>query len=269
MKIQSLLISTFAIAVLHAQDKPVDPYRETQAGDAAAHESSDPKNISICWESFSLPLATAAKLQRERLADSELYARLVAAVEKQTVRQETFTVLRVGSGQAKATVESFTEQIYPTEFETAEVPLSVGVSVPPTLAKDAPAPMTDIEKLRNAIDLTTAGGLHTPALPTSFETRNVGATLEVESTLSEDEKTVDLHIVPEEVTSAGSLSWGQGVSTAEVPVFEAQRTNCGARITVNRPYLLSTISRPPNSKVDPDAANRVWFAFITATLAKP
>jgi hypothetical protein len=37
-----------------------------------AAEESVPLNISICYEAFSLPLAMAAELQREQLADPAL-----------------------------------------------------------------------------------------------------------------------------------------------------------------------------------------------------
>lgn len=268
MKIQSLLIGTFAIAVLHAQDKPADPFRESKEGEPAAPSASEPMNISICWESFSLPLATAAKLQREQLPDPELYARLVAAVEKKSARQETFMVVRAKSAQ-KATTESISEQIYPTEFEPAELPNSVGVSIPPPSEKETPGAGPDIEKLKDAVDPAMLNGLKTSASPKTFETRNVGLNLEVEPTIGEDGRVLDLRIVPENVVLVERAAWGQGVSTIELPVFETQRSNSSAILRINRPFLLSTINRPPNSKVDPDAANRVWFSFVTPTLAKP
>lgn len=268
MKIQSLLIGACAIAVLQAQEKPADPFRESKAGDAAAPEKSGPTNISICWETFSLPLAMAAKLQREQLPDSEFYARLVAAVEKQTARQETFTVLRGRSGQ-RAFAEAISEQIYPTEFALVGLPGTVGVPAAPSPVKGGPATASNPEKPGNAAKPKTVEGFGTPPTPTAFETRNTGMTLEIESTLSEDEKILDLRLVPEVITAVGRSAWGQGVSTTEMPVFEAQRTNTTATLQINRPYLLSTINRPPASEADPDAANRVWFLFITATLAKP
>lgn len=249
MKIQSILFSVFSLAVLQAQE-------------------AGPKNISVCYETFSLPLAMAAKLQREQLADPELYERLVAAVEKETVRQETLTLLRCRSSQ-KATTESISEQIYPTEYEAAGVPGSVTVSATPSTAKDGPAPVPDAEKGKNATDPTTFDGVRTPATPSAFDTRNTGVTLEFEPTLSDDEKLVDLRIVPEHNTMVGRSSYGQGVSITEMPVFETQRSNTAAAVRVNQPFLLSTMNRPPVSKVDPDSANRVWFAFVTVSLAKP
>ncbi len=267
MKLHSLLIATLALATLHAQETSADPFREPKVGDAAA-ETKGPANISVCYETFSLPLAMAAKLQRELTSDADLYTRLIAAVEKQTARQESFTVLRAKSGQ-KATTESISEQIYPTEFEPPELPNAVGVAIVPPDVKDVPTPVPDTEKLKKAPDLGSFEGVKTPATPTSFETRNTGVVFECEPTLDMTGKIVDLRLVPDHVALVGRSSSGQGLSTVEMPVFESQRINTAAAILINQPYLLGTINRPPISKVDPDSANRVWFAFVTATLPKP
>ncbi|MEO5917634.1 MAG: hypothetical protein ABIS50_25615 [Luteolibacter sp.] len=268
MKTHLLLITALAATSLHAQEKPADPYREPKKDAASVEQSAPYVDISICCETFSLPLAVAAKLQRQQLPDSELYKQLLASVEKQTARQESFTVLRGKSGQ-KSTAESISEQIYPKEYEPAELPNSVGVAMSPPDAKDQQTPVPDPSKLQSSPDLSSFNGLQTPATPTAFETRNVGTTLEIEPTLGEDLKILDLRIVPEIVTEVGRSAYGQGLSTTESPVFESQRINASFTVLINQPFLMGTLNRPPVSKVDPDSANRVWFAFVTATLAKP
>lgn len=237
MKLQILLISTLAVSIATGQ----------------------PPNVSICYEAFSLPLAMAAKLQRQQLGDSELYKQLVATVEKETVRQELLVMVRGKSGQ-KSTTEGISEEIYPTEYQPAPLPESVG--------SEPPSPTTDSSKPAVPSKLPASRPERFPATPTAFDTRNVGTTLEIEPTLGEG-LIVDLRIVPETVTFVGRESWGQGLSLAEMPVFEAQRINTAITSQLNQPFLLGTISRPPVSKVDKDSANRVWFAFVTATMAKP
>ena len=270
MKYKTLIItafSAFSVSILHGQDKKADPYRSGEPTPATVVDEL-PKNISICYETFSLPLAMAAKIQREQLSDSDLYKLILAAVEKEEARQESFTVLRAKSGN-KAATESVSEEIYATEFEPPEVPTSVGVSIMPAKEKDAPSPTPDASKLKDAADIDSCAGLKTPATPTAFESRNVGNTLEVESTLSEDNKTIDLRLAPEHVTLVGQSTNGQGLSKTEMPIFEAQRISTSASFLIGQPFLLGTVSRPPNSKVDPNSATRVWFAFVTGTLAKP
>lgn len=202
----------------------------------------------------------AAELQREQLTDSALYAKVIAAVGKESVRQETLLVVRALSTQ-RAITESISEQIYPTEYKPALIPNSVSGSV----TFDAAAGSNP----EAASQLRPVSNVRTPVTPTAFETRNTGDTLEIEPTLSENGTVLDLRVVPEHVTLVGRSTWGQEFSTTEMPEFESQRINTAASILVNQPFLLGTVSRPPVSKVDPDSANRVWYAFVTASLAKP
>jgi hypothetical protein len=53
-----------------------------------------------------------------------------------------------------------------------------------------------------------------------------------------------------------------------MPDFDTQRIHTSSTLRLDQPFLLGTISRPPVSKVDPDSSNRVWYAFVTGTLAK-
>jgi hypothetical protein len=267
MKLHSLAIACLAIVSLHAQEAPADPFRESKATSAKPIAAINPV-LSVCYEDFSLPLAAAAKLQRERLADSELYARLIAAVEKEMARQETFVMLRGRSGQ-KSTSESITEFIYPTEYIPANLPNSVGVAISPQEVKDATTPAIDPAKLKDAPPAASLAGLRTAATPSAFDTRNVGMVFEMEATLSEDGKIVDLRSVPEHVDLVERMAWGQDLSTAEMPIFESHRILSSTTVQIDRPHLLGTINRAPNSKLDPDSANRVWFAFVTVSLSKP
>jgi hypothetical protein len=252
MKIQTLLIITFALSFANAQEKAADPYK---AGDTQAEEASETEgtpNISICYEDFSLPLAMAAALQQEQLTDAELYAKVRASLGKDAgkdiVRQETFVVARAPSGH-KASVEHVTEIIYPTEYAPAN-------------AFDASA-VTPAQPKPSPVCIPSA-----PAIPTAFETRNVGFTLEIEPILSEADKNVNLRFVPERVTLVGQSIAGQDISKTEMPIFEVQRMNTSSRLKMNVPFMIGTMNLPANSKQDPDSAKRVWFAFVTATLSK-
>ena len=252
MKLHTLLITTFALSFANAQEQAADPYKtdDTQAEEASQTEG--PTNISICYEDFSLPLAMAAALQQEQLTDAELYAKVRASLGKDAgkdiVRQETFVVVRAPSGH-KASVEHVTEIIYPTEYAPANV-------------FDAAA-LTPAQPKPSSVCIPSA-----PAIPTAFETRNVGFTLEIEPTLSEAGKNVNLRLVPERVTLVGQSIAGQDISKTEMPIFEVQRINTSSRLKMNVPFMIGTMNLPANSKQDPDSAKRVWFAFVTATLSK-
>ena len=256
MKTKTLIIASFLIASLHAQEKPADPYRPSKAtAEMPAAEEVVPTNISLCYEAFFLPLAMAAELQREQLADPALYAKMIAGLGDESIRQEIMQVIRVRSGQ-KATTESISEHIYATEYQSGQISNS-GADTPEEPKADA-KPGTEM-----------AGVARLPALPTTFETKKVGNTLEVEPILSENVKFVSLGVLPEQVALVGHTTQGQEFSTVEMPEFEKNSMYTFVTISINQPFLLGTNSRPPVSKVDPDSANRVWFAFVTATLAKP
>jgi hypothetical protein len=267
MKTQTLLAALMAaslnLTIAYAQNK--DPYVAPKnaeppvaATSSAENEASPgPVNLSICYEDFSVPLEMAAALQRTQLDDAALYAKLTASLGKNEVKQETFVVLRARSGQ-KAMAEGIAEMIYPTEYEAAKIPNAAGEE----------KKKGEEAKKADPVVIAKATGLATPALPTAFETKNTGFTIEIEPMLSEDRKFVDLRFVPEHVTLVGHSKWGQGISEAEMPEFECQRINTSATLRVGIPFLIGTMNCPPISKVDPDSSNRVWFAFITATLAK-
>lgn len=258
MKIHPLLFFVALTATLHA-DLPPDGTPDTA-----------PRNVSICYETFSVPLALAAKLQREDNTDAELYTLLAAGEEKDGIRQESFDLVRCKPFQ-KATVESITERIYPTEYEPPELPNSIGVAITPPPVKDVPAPVPDAAKLKDALALENISVPTSPASATAFETRNVGRILEFDTSVNDDPQrpTVHLRITPEFVTQVERRAWGQGVSKTELPGFETQRIDTAVVAAVDHPMLLGTASRPPVSQADPESAQRVWFAFATVTIVKP
>jgi hypothetical protein len=238
---EAMKTSTHAITALFLGCLPLaaqnsstgDPFVRNAATAAAPTESA-PKFASICYETFSLDLAEAAALYRQKLSDGKLYAELTGRVAKGKAKQESFAVVRTQSGQ-RANLESISEFIYPTEFARPTPPASGS----PT-------------------------GPITPVTPSAFETRNVGFSFEVEATISENGQIVDVRLAPQTVTLVDRVSWGQGASQTELPIFEQQRVTTSLTLVAGQPRLAGTPSRPPVSKVDADSANRVWFSFVTA-----
>jgi hypothetical protein len=256
MKTTTLLIASLLIATLHAQEKPADPYRGTPVAVKAPAKNSEaesepeekePVNISICYEAFSLPLAMAADLQRQKLSDPALYAKLISELGKESVRQEILQICGGRSGEISST-QSISEHIYPTEYAPAKIDNK----------KDAAKP--------NSEPTTVGVGVYA----TAWQTCNIGNTLEIEPLLSEDRRFVDLRLMPQMVTLAGYNNWETpGSPGIKMPEFQKQTVQTSSVVMIDQPFLLGTISRPPSSKVDTDSANRIWFAFVTARLAKP
>jgi len=104
------------------------------------------------------------------------------------------------SGQ-RAKVEIVREFIYPTEFDPPEIPEQVEGSV-----------SINLDTLEIESNSTIAP--ITPATPTAFETRNLGVTLEVEPVIGEDNRTIDLNLVPEFVEFLGFIDYGADINQA-------------------------------------------------------
>jgi hypothetical protein len=285
--IRAILIITLATGTLPAQvyhpgagnnqAKPqrpeADPFAQSAARHAENQEEEDgppPPTISVCCETFSLDLTTAATLQREGLGDSALYARLVAMTGKKDARQESLTVIRTVCAN-KVKSDSVAEVIYATEFEPPELPNTVGVSiVPPKGGPEdkSPPAVPDAGKLENAPALEDLPALQTPAMPSAWATRDTGITLEAEATPT-DGGVIGLNLLIQRVTRTGDSEVGQGLSKCTMPDFDRQSLGCSLVVRPGQPAFAGTFNRPPDSKAAPDSANRVWFAFVTVNPVKP
>lgn len=264
----ALSMATAPLTVIAQDNDPFAPPKPSSGGTATAGsadvaQAKTPVNLEVRYESFSLPLATAAKLNREALPDSELYARIVRMLDEGKVRQERFTVIRVPSGQ-KGTTESVKESIHATEFEPPELPNMVGVQLAHPGGKDVSAGTPDPSKLERAPRMEDLDTLRTPATPTAFETRLIGHTFEVEATLQSNSKAIHLVLAPGNTVLAGESIHGQGLAKARMPIVDSQSLSLQAIVFSGVPHLLGTVSRSPVSKVDPDSAKTTWFAFVTA-----
>lgn len=154
------------------------------------------------------------------------------------------------SGQ-KATSESIEEFIYPTEYEPATLPDKLDGKAAEAAGK-------------------TEGNRPDPAtgpMPTAFDTRNVGSTLEIEPTLGTDLKTIDLRFVPEIVYHVGNEIWGEwkgehGNSPVQMPTFYAIRVNTAATLTDGH-YLMTGALSPKNKEGKPDFSRKL-MVFVKA-----
>lgn len=105
------------------------------------------------------------------------------------------------SGQA-ASINVSREFIYPTEYEPPEVPNTVGSG---QVLIDLDTGQVEQESL-GAIPVT-------PATPTSFETRDVGISMEVLPTVSADKRLVDITLAPNITDFDGFVNYGSPINT--------------------------------------------------------
>jgi general secretion pathway protein D len=97
----------------------------------------------------------------------------------------------------KAVVRVVREFPYPTEFNPPEVP-------PPVTGSSSGTTVV-------VSTVVTTSGVVTPTTPTSFETRNLGVTLEVEPIIGPDNYTIDLNLSPEVVEFDGFINYGSPI----------------------------------------------------------
>lgn len=197
----------------------------------------------VTCEVFSLPLMEAAKMKLSGESGAKDYARLVKLLKSGKVAQEEFLILRTSSN-FEVVMEDAVEVIHPNEYEPPELPNQVGTGVAPP---------------------NFSGPLVTPALPSAFDTRRVGNTMEVE--LEElKEGQLNLALTLSLVSDLGRQVWGQGKSEAEMPRFAVQRLQTDFELAVDTPTLLGSIS-PPEALQPKDGMKRVWFAFVIVSEA--
>jgi hypothetical protein len=132
----------------------------------------------------------------------------------------------MGQSGRKATVETICEEIYPTEYDPPGfVPETIPQTPPPT-----PRP-----------PLTC---------PVAYETRNTGATLEIEPTVDEIGQLIDLRFIPEivdvsrlETIMKYTDEWGN--ASYRQPIFETLRSNTTVTLVNGKFELAATITPKP------------------------
>ena len=209
--------------------------------------------LSITEETFSLSIADADHLLHEVPSDAVRYARLRAMLASGKARLERLTVLRTKSGQ-RAVVESIDELRYGTEFRPPKAP-----DQPAAADKgDKPAPKTP----------PAPTPAETAIVPITFETRNVGDTLELEPVLGPDGITIDLNVVPQTVRYVGDHADG-GLHPVKTPIFETSKITTSITVRDGRPYFLGTLNPPfANGLSREQKEQRVWLDFLTVDVIR-
>ena len=115
---------------------------------------------------------------------------------------DTYVLVRPGQ---RAKIEQVREFIYPTEYDPPEIPNSFGVVNGVIVGAPLNFPVA-------------------PATPTAFETRNVGKTLEVEPSVSADNKTVTLNLLTDFTDFTGFINYGSPIRNSNFTGADGQAT---------------------------------------------
>jgi hypothetical protein len=257
-KILALSWVLFAPSLVLAQNE-ADPFA------AADEEVIDhgPKVIQLVYEVFSMPMDTVAKLQRQGLNDEKLFAEM--AIKG---KQEVLMITRSLPGH-KVTNESIIERIYATEYDPPELPNYVGAGLTTKQVEALQKKAGTVDPSEIANQAANQGLIPaTPSNPTAYDTRNEGATLEVEAQLGADNSLIDIRFAAQNVELIAMEEHGQGLSLSKMPLFSNASLMAGTVIRAGKTALVGTVT--PKSELLPEEGEaRVWLAFITGTLVSP
>ena len=163
------------------------------------------------------------------------------------------TMLAIAKSGQKATTESIEELIYPTEYEPASMPDQVQFKT-----------KEEADKAKvNPHDLAIG------PCPSAWETRNVGSTLEIEPTMSDDLKTIELRFVPEIVYHVGNTVWAEwkdqyGNKPVQMPTFYTVRVNTSVVLDVGQYLMVAALS--PKNKDGVTDFTRKLMIFVKADI---
>ena len=163
------------------------------------------------------------------------------------------TLLTTAQNGQKAFTYSHEEVIYPTEYEGA-------VLADHTHAEDAQG---TTKTPRTRIDPTVG------PMPTSFEPRYVGPTLEIEPTISGDKKMIHLRFESEIVYHLGNEVWAEwkgpyGNSPLQMPKFYVLRLITTLSLTDGH-YMLAAAQSPKNKEGKVDSTRKL-MVFVKAVI---
>jgi hypothetical protein len=137
-------------------------------------------------------------------------AQILAAIDRKEAILTGYPIIYILDGERGVT-ETIEEKRYPTEFEP---PQSQRNSEQPSPSAPNPVPTTTID----------------PALPTAFETRNLGVTLEVEPRVLEGGRSIRLSVLP------------QWVALLKFESYDSVKDKHGRVMRIDQPQFFTTKS---------------------------
>jgi Flp pilus assembly secretin CpaC len=197
-------------------------------------EKQKPVGINVEMQVFSMPRALAAATVLNQPADTD-YATVLKNVQALVAEKKATLVatptLTTMSGQ-RAVLESILEHKYPTEFSQPQIPQTFGAAEPP-------------KRVTKTTIITEESGGSSPrtaATPTAFEKRDVGITLEMEPTASEDRTEISIQMAVSHVALQGTVKYKtDNNGEIEQPEFYTKKISTNLTLKNGVVALLGTI----------------------------
>ena len=231
--IGGLLVWSAAALTLRAQAPAVaDPFVKNPAENTPAKANAPWQNCFVVLEVYALEKNDARQMLEGERGSTARYRRTAELAKAGKARLVTLTALTTKGGQPAVT-EAIDEVRFATEFA-------------------APVDEKSI------------------ALPTAFESRNVGDTLELEPVIGPDGRTVDLNLAPNRVTLLGFRDepGSPGDAPTSQAIFDTQKITTSVAATVGEPLYLGTFTpAPPEGAVE--KAGEIWLAYLRVDAQSP
>ncbi|MCW1885271.1 hypothetical protein OKA04_11070 [Luteolibacter flavescens] len=207
-------------------------------------EGGKPLRIRIeTWEAPALEITRRLDDVRDAAALAKLRAEWLAGAPGVTLINSP--VLAIDASKREL-MESITERIYPTEYE----PPSLGGHGAMQERKEPPENWVEvIERML------------TDVVPTSFETRNTGITLEVAvDPVKGEEKIWNVAVNLEDVQLVGKDVYANAPADVAMPVFATFRSTGGARLEEGKWRLLGA-QEPPRG-MEGKSSDKRWVTLV-------
>jgi hypothetical protein len=220
----------------------------------ALHAQTDtpPPNVRVIVEYIETSHELVTELMTSEHADSgpRLHARMRELTKKNKAKVLETSIVTARSGR-KAIAESIMEFIYPSEYEVGGLGWT-----PPLLPVDAEGNIIFKKPVR-------------PTHPPSFETRNLGVTLEIEPTVHADGQMIELRFAPEIVELLHLDTWTEyedhwGKADWTMPVFGSSRSNTALTLFDHRFGFIGVLT--PTRKSGGADTSRKILLFVRADI---
>ena len=229
--------------------------QSTPVVDATGDRNDLPKLIRVQVEFIDVAHEQLTELmfgEHPSANDGEL-RKMVGGLVNQGKASILETMLCVAKDGQKATTESIEKFIYPTEFEPAQGPAENHTN--------ASGEKIGSEQRNGAVGPS----------PSAWETRNLGSYLQIEPSLSDDQRMINLRFVPEIVYHVGDQVWAEwkdahGRADIKVPLFYVMRTNTDITLAP-RTFELAAVLTPKPTAPAPATLRKI-LVFVRADMVQ-
>ncbi|HWB06035.1 MAG TPA: hypothetical protein VG796_23635 [Verrucomicrobiales bacterium] len=207
-----------------------------------------PRQVMVLAEWIDMEAATAASLLAKYPGFSGNPAlrqdlELMITDGRASLLQTAALLVRGGQ---RSKIESVIEYPFPQEMNSPS-----GGSVP---VKDKPG--------QSPLDVPGISTGMTPVTYSGFAFRNVGTTMEAETTISEAGDAIELNLQPTLDFHAGLLRFGKGDSEVTQPRFQSLKPSVQILLMANKPAMTASFDMPGKDAAVPGARGRKVLFFV-------